>query len=41
MEDFEESVRRHKSAWDGFVDLMFWSCLGVIVVLVLMAIFLV
>ena len=40
MEDFEDSVRRHKAGWDGFVDLMFWSSIFVIVTLVLMAIFL-
>ena len=40
MEDFEESVRRHKADWDGFVSLMFWSGLGVVILLILMAIFL-
>ncbi|HKK30279.1 MAG TPA: aa3-type cytochrome c oxidase subunit IV [Alphaproteobacteria bacterium] len=40
MEDFEQSVRRHERSWKGFVDLMFWSGLGVVVLLVLMAIFL-
>ena len=40
MENFDDSVRRHKGVWDGFVDLMFWSCLGAIVTLVLLAMFL-
>jgi hypothetical protein len=41
MENFEESVRRHRSDWEGFAKLMFWSTLGCVVVLVLMAIFLI
>jgi hypothetical protein len=40
MEDFEESVRRHKNTWEGFASLMLWSTIGCAVILILMAIFL-
>lgn len=41
MENFEESVHRHRSSWEGFAKLMLYSTIGVVVVLILMAIFLV
>ena len=40
MENFEDSVRRHRSSWEGFADLLKWGSIGVIIILVLMAIFL-
>lgn len=40
MEDFENAVRRHRADWASFSRLMFWSGLGAVIVLVLMAIFL-
>ncbi len=40
MENFEDSVRRHRASWEGFADLLKYGTIGVIIVLVLMAIFL-
>jgi hypothetical protein len=40
MENFEDSVRRHRSSWLGFADLLKYGSIGVIIILVLMAIFL-
>ena len=40
MENFEESVRRHRADWEDFAKLVFWSSLGIVIVLILMAIFL-
>lgn len=41
MENFEDSVNRHRSSWEGFAKLMLYSSVGVAIVLILMAIFLV
>ncbi len=40
MEDFENSVRRHRANWESFSRLMFWFSLHTAVVLILLAIFL-
>ncbi|MCB9928534.1 MAG: aa3-type cytochrome c oxidase subunit IV [Alphaproteobacteria bacterium] len=40
MENFEDSVRRHRASWDAFSHLMLYSTVSVLVVLALMAIFL-
>jgi|GEM_PF-5731834 len=40
MENFEDSVRRHRSSWEDFAALVKWSSIGIVVVLILMAIFL-
>jgi hypothetical protein len=40
MENFEESVRRHRASWDGFASLVKYSTIGTAIILVLMAIFL-
>lgn len=39
-EDFVEMERTHRRQWEAFCRLMAWSAAGVIVVLVLMALFL-
>jgi hypothetical protein len=40
MENFDESVRRHRADWDSFVKVTFWFSVHIIIVLILMAIFL-
>ena len=40
MENFEDSVRRHRSSWERFADLLKYGTIGTIFILVLMAIFL-
>ena len=36
----DQMLERHRQQWNGFVKLMTWSTIGVVVVLVGMAIFL-
>ena len=40
MENFEDSVRRHRSSWESFADLLKYGTIGTILIIVLMAIFL-
>lgn len=40
MENFEDSVRRHRASWEGFASLLLYSAIGTAIVLILMAIFL-
>lgn len=40
MENFEDSVRRHRASWDNFAHLVKYATILVVVILVLMAIFL-
>ena len=40
MVDFEADARERHAGWAGFTKLLTWSTIGVAVVLVLMAIFL-
>jgi hypothetical protein len=41
MVDEQQMLQRHMKIWGGFCKLLTWSLIGVIVTLVLMAIFLI
>ena len=40
MENYEDSVRRHRASWEGFANLLYYGTIGVVIILILMAIFL-
>ena len=40
MSDFSEMEREHAKIWAQFCDLMKWSTIGVVVLLILLAVFL-
>ena len=41
MAENDEMQREHQKTWDGFVKLMIWSVVVIVVILALMGIFLV